>query len=219
MMDESFNRAREVMIQRQLIRRGITDARVLAAMREVPRHLFVPDGSADQAYDDHPLPIGEGQTISQPYIVSLMTVLLDIPAGGRVLELGTGSGYQTALLARLAAEVYTVERIPSLARRAQQIMELLEINNVRFRTGDGTMGWPEAAPFDGIMVTAAAPSVPQPLLEQLAVGGRLVIPVGSHYLQTLTVITRDASGNCTSHDEGGCVFVKLIGRYGWDSES
>lgn len=184
---------RERMVERQIRARGVTDARVLAAMAKVPRHLFVPEEVRAQAYEDYPLPIGARQTISQPYIVALMTSLLDLRGGERVLEIGTGSGYQAAVLAEIAGSVHTIEILEPLARTAQQTLSELGYRNVQFRVGDGWAGWPEAAPFDGILVTAAPEKVPQPLLDQLKVGGKLVIPVGA-YVQDLLVLTKTATG-------------------------
>ena len=197
-------------------RRGIKDERVLNAMLKVPRHLFVPADLVDRAYDDSPLPIGKGQTISQPYIVALMTEALGLDENSKVLEIGTGSGYQAAILAEIAKEVYTVERIPELAERAQKILRALGYNNVYFKIGDGTEGWPEFAPYDAIIVTAASPKVPEPLIEQLKVGGVLVIPVGSELTQELLKITKlSEDGETKVESLGGCVFVKLKGKYGW----
>lgn len=210
--------ARERMVTEQLQRRGIQDERVLAAMRKVPRHLFVDPLLGWRAYDDSPLSIGEGQTISQPYMVAVMTAALTLQGSERVLEIGTGSGYQTAVLAELAAHVYSIERVPALAERAQKTLARLEYNNVSIRVGDGTMGWPEASPFDAIVVTAGAPRVPPPLVQQLNVGGRLVIPVGSSYAQTLQRVTKRDDG--IDYEElVGCVFVKLIGEHGWHEET
>jgi protein-L-isoaspartate(D-aspartate) O-methyltransferase len=190
--DETFIRAlarREQMVEQQIETRGVRDARTLAAMRKVPRHLFVPPGLVDQAYDDHPLPIGHGQTISQPYIVAFMTEALGLEGGETVLEVGTGSGYQAAVLAEIAAHVYTIEILPALADEARERLARLGYSNVKVRAGDGYQGWPEAAPFDAIAVTAAAPRIPEPLQAQLRDGGRLVLPVGDDW-QELVVVTR-----------------------------
>jgi protein-L-isoaspartate(D-aspartate) O-methyltransferase len=185
---------RNSMVDEQIERRGVTDARVLAAMRAVPRHLFVPESLRAESYDDRPLPIGEGQTISQPYIVALMTSLLEPRPGDRVLEIGTGSGYQAAVLARLVRDVYTIEILEPLARQAERALAEQGLRNVHVRVGDGYQGWPEEAPFDGIIVTAAAPDhPPKPLLDQLKVGGKMVIPVG-RFFQDLLVITKAADG-------------------------
>jgi protein-L-isoaspartate(D-aspartate) O-methyltransferase len=190
---ERFAALREEMVARQIAGRDVRDPRVLAAMRAVPRHRFVPPELAAEAYEDQPLPIGEGQTISQPYIVALMTELAALRGGERVLEVGTGSGYQAAVLAEIAAEVYSVEILAPLAQRAAATLAELGYGRVRVRTGDGYLGWPEAAPFDAIVVTAAPDHLPQPLVDQLKVGGRLVLPVGSYY-QELVVCTKTEAG-------------------------
>jgi len=202
------------MVERQIRARGVTDARVLAAMNAVPRHCFVPDDCCAAAYEDRPLPIGEGQTISQPYMVAAMTAALDPSPDARVLEVGTGSGYQAAVLAHLARDVITIERHPRLAARAEGVLKTLGIRNVRVVVGDGTLGYAEAQPYAGIMVTAAAPHVPETLRAQLALGGRLVIPVGSTGFQELIVETRQAHGFHREVREG-CVFVPLIGAHGY----
>jgi len=186
-------RARAGMVDRQIAGRGVKDTRVLAVMREVPRHLFVPPDQASQAYDDHPLPIGSGQTISQPYVVAFMTEQLGLTGKERVLEIGTGSGYQTAVLSRLAGKVFSIEIRPELAAEAAERLKEYGATNVEVRAADGFFGWPEEAPFDGILVTAAPETVPEPLLAQLAPGGRMVIPVGGFY-QELKVIERTADG-------------------------
>jgi protein-L-isoaspartate(D-aspartate) O-methyltransferase len=186
-------RAREEMVATQIQARGVSDPAVLAALRRVPRHQFVPEPLRSLAYDDRPLPIGEGQTISQPYIVALMTELSGAKRGDRVLEVGTGSGYQAAVLADLGAEVYTIEIVAPLAQRAARTLAALGYPSVRVRAGDGYRGWPEAAPFDAVLVTAAPPRIPQPLEQQLKVGGRLVVPVGEGD-QELKVITRTPTG-------------------------
>lgn len=209
--------ARERMVRDQLERRGIHDGRVLEAMRKVPRHLFVDPSLGWRAYEDSPLPIGEGQTISQPYMVAVMTAALTLQGRERVLEIGTGSGYQTAVLAELAAWVYTIERIPALAEGAQQTLGRLKHDNVSTQIGDGSMGWPEASPFQAIVVTAGAPDVPPPLVEQLEVGGRLVIPVGSPHAQTLRRVTK-RDGGVDQEELVSCVFVKLVGEHGWHDE-
>lgn len=185
--------ARQSMVSSQIEHRGVTDPRVLSAMEQVPRHLFVPADVRDKAYDDSPLPIGEGQTISQPYIVALMTSLLELHAGDRVLEIGTGSGYQSAVLGRLVKDVYSMEILAPLAERAEKNLADAGYRNVHVRVGDGYKGWPDQAPFDAIIVTAAPEQVPQPLIDQLKVGGRMVIPVGS-YFQNLLLITKTADG-------------------------
>jgi len=189
----SADELREAMVRTQLAPRGITDPRVLEAMREVPRHLFVPEGLQAYAYEDRALPVGEQQTISQPYIVAVMTQLAHIEPGEKVLEVGTGSGYQAAILARMGARVYTVEIIPALAHRARRTLDSLGYRSIESRVGDGYRGWPEAAPFHAILVTAAPDHVPPALVDQLGIGGRLVIPVGGS-VQTLMVITRTPGG-------------------------
>jgi protein-L-isoaspartate(D-aspartate) O-methyltransferase len=203
------------MVDEQLVRRGITDPRVLNAMRRVPRHLFVEEALQDRAYGDHPLPIGEQQTISQPYMVALMTQLLELQGAEKVLEVGTGSGYQTAVLAELARRVCSIERRPALAARARARLEQLGYTNVWIRVGNGTLGWPDEAPFDRILVTAGAPSVPPPLFEQLVEGGRMVVPVGDCASQTLTVV-ENRGGTMRLSTHGECLFVKLVGRYAWE---
>jgi protein-L-isoaspartate(D-aspartate) O-methyltransferase len=183
-------------------------------MRKVPRHLFIEDTLHYEAYDDCPVPIGEGQTISQPYMVGLMTELLDLTGESVVLEIGTGSGYQAAVLAEIAKQVYTIERIASLAEKARGILEQLQYQNIEFLVGDGTLGWPEHALYDGIIVTAGAPAVPEALLDQLADDGKLVIPVGDRFAQVLQVITKHENRMETT-TSCHCVFVKLIGKDGW----
>lgn len=205
------------MVDSQIRSRGVTDERVLKAMGKIPRHLFVDEGLVEQAYNDNPLPIGERQTISQPYIVALMTDALELNGSEKVLELGTGSGYQTAVLAELAERVFSIERIASLATKARRVLESLGYFNVVIRVGDGTYGWREEAPFDGILVSAGSPDIPQPLVEQLSIGGRLVIPVGGRYTQTLYRVTRvsESVEDVQKEDLGGCRFVNLIGEHGW----
>ena len=217
MPEDRFAAARSQMVETQLMRRGISDPRVLAAMGKAPRHRFIPAVLWDQAYGDYPLPIGEDQTISQPYIVALMTEILEVKDTDRILEIGTGSGYQAAILAELAAQVYTIDRIAPLSNLAQKVLEELGYKNIHVRVGDGTLGWPEETPFDGIMVTAGAPEIPRPLTEQLALGGRLVIPVGDQYSQTLTCVRKTQEGLKFEY-HGGCRFVRLIGRHGWQAE-
>jgi protein-L-isoaspartate(D-aspartate) O-methyltransferase len=214
--EQRFARERDRMVAEQLVRRGIADPRVLEAMRGTPRHLFVDEALRNQAYGDHPLPIGDGQTISQPFMVARMTELLRLTGREKVLEVGTGSGYQAAVLARLAARVCTVERNPKLAARARQTLETIGASNVWVRTANGTFGWPDEAPFDRIVVTAGGPSVPPPLLEQLAEGGRMVMPVGSEDSQRLQIVEKVA-GQPRVTEDSGCVFVKLIGKYAWEA--
>jgi protein-L-isoaspartate(D-aspartate) O-methyltransferase len=211
---DPFRYAREAMVENQIIPRGITDARVLAAMRSVPRHAFVPVTYASEAYEDHPLPVGAGQTISQPYIVALMTSHLRLSGKEKVLEIGTGSGYQAAILAKLAKEVHSVERIPELAENAKVTLKSLGIKNVFVHSGDGSLGWPESAPYDRIVVTAAAPAVPKELTEQLKTGGRLVIPVGERWSQMLEEWERTDAG-LDKLDVLPVVFVPLLGEKGW----
>jgi len=205
------------MVDGQLRARGIADQRVLKAMEKIPRHLFVDEGLVEQAYNDNPLPIDHQQTISQPYIVALMSEAMGLTGKEKVLEIGTGSGYQTAILAELAESVFTIERIAALATRARKVLESLNYYNVAVRVGDGTYGWREESPFSAIMVTAGAPRIPKLLIEQLVIGGRLVIPVGNRSSQVLLKVTRlsqDAE-DLKQEDLGGCRFVDLIGEYGW----
>ncbi len=209
-----FERQRNEMADVQIQSRGITDPRVLDAMRNVPRHLFVSEALTDQAYGDFPLPIGEQQTISQPYIVAEMTQCLQINEDDRVLEIGTGSGYQAAILAQIAFRVYTVERIHSLLVKARSVFDALHYHNIVTKYADGTLGWKEESPFDAIIVTAGAPQIPASLLGQLAVGGRMVIPVGDQYIQELVKLYKDEKG-IHKTNLGGCRFVKLVGEYGW----
>ena len=211
-----FAREREKMVEEQLARRGITDARVLDAMRRVPRHRFVEEGLRHRAYGDYPLPIGEEQTISQPYIVGLMTSLLELTGREKVLDIGTGSGYQTAILAELSRRVCSIERLPRLAERARMLLESLGYANVWIRVGNGALGWLDEAPFDCILVAAAGPSVPPPLVEQLGEGGRLVAPVGDEDNQTLTLVER-RGGELRTRAVGECRFVKLVGKYAWET--
>ncbi len=212
-----YDNLRDTMVESQLIPRGIRDERVLAAMRRVPRHLFVDELIRHSAYDDMALPIGEGQTISQPYMVAVMTELLELKGTEKVLEIGTGSGYQAAILAELAKEVWTIERIAVLTKRATEIFVSLGYENIHFKTGDGTLGWPEEAPFDRIVITAASPKIPDPLMDQLAVNGVLLAPVGSRYSQQLLKITKTKQG-ATEEYHTPCVFVPLIGEHGWKDE-
>lgn len=212
-----FALARKKMVQEQLVARGIKDKRVLDAMMKVPRHLFVEEGLWHQAYGDFPLPIGEGQTISQPYIVALMTEALHVTGDDKVLEIGTGSGYQAAILAELTMHVFSIERISSMAAKARKILDEVGYANVLIRVSDGTLGWQEEAPFDGIIVTAGAPEIPPTLVRQLLEGGRLVIPVGNEYSQTLLKVVKQDKGY-KEKDLGGVRFVKLIGDYGWEAD-
>ncbi len=209
-----FDRLRNDMVEKQIEARGISDPNVLAAMRKVPRHLFVSEALMDQAYSDFPLPIGEQQTISQPYIVAEMTQALQLTKDDRVLEIGTGSGYQAAILAQIAFRVYTIERIHSLYVKARKLFDQLGYHNIVTRYSDGTSGWRDESPFDAIIVTAGAPEIPAVLVNQLAVGGRMVIPVGNQYSQDLVRLVRDERG-IHQVNLGGCRFVKLIGEHGW----
>ena len=210
----SFAEARALMVQKQLRPRGITDRRVLAAMSSVLREEFVPPEYIDRAYDDGPLGIGHDQTISQPYMVALMTQALELSPEAHVLEIGTGSAYQAAILAQLAHDVISVEYVPPLAEVARARLERLGIENVTVVTGDGSGGWPEGAPYDGIIVTAAAPHLPAALTDQLAMGGRLVIPVGARRKQMCMVVQRTPAG-IEKHELAACVFVPLLGAHGW----
>lgn len=205
------------MVETQLVVRGIKNPSVLEAMKTVPRHMFVDEGLSPQAYSDYPLPIGEKQTISQPYMVAYMTEALELTGTEKVLEIGTGSGYQCAVLSLLAERVFSVERISTLASRARRLLDKLAYSNVVVRVDDGTGGWPDEAPFDAIIVTAAAPEIPEQYIEQLAPGGRLVIPVGSELMQDLVKITKDEGGAIRREDLGACRFVKLVGRHGWQT--
>lgn len=209
--------ARKRMVEEQLIPGGVKDSKVLEVMGKIPRHSFVPEGLKDQAYLDRPLHIGSSQTISQPLIVALMTEALELKGGEKVLEVGTGSGYQAAILGRLAKEVYTIERIPSLSLKARKVLYRLGYNNVFFKIGDGTLGWKEMAPFDGILVTAAGPHVPESLKSQLAEGGLLVIPIGAFESQQLLLVKR-YGGHFETSLLSECRFVKLVGKEGWDGE-
>ncbi len=208
------DRLRKEMVQRQIEARGITDPLVLAAMEKVPRHLFVSEALMDQAYGDFPLPIGEQQTISQPYIVAEMTQALELTKDDRVLEIGTGSGYQAAILSQIAFRVYTIERIHSLFVKARKLFDTLHYHNIVSRYSDGTTGWKDESPFDAIIVTAGAPEIPAVLVNQLAIGGRMVIPTGNRYTQELIKIYRDEDG-VQKQNLGGCRFVKLVGEHGW----
>jgi protein-L-isoaspartate(D-aspartate) O-methyltransferase len=209
MNGQDWNALREEMVRLQIERRGVRNPAVLRAMREVPRHLFVPEPMRRSAYEDHPLPIGHGQTISQPYIVAAMTEMLDPKPGHRVLEIGTGSGYQAAVLARLVSHVYTIEIVEPLGKQAQERLAALGYRNVTVRISDGYEGWPEEAPFDRIILTAAPPEVPQKLIDQLRNGGRLVAPVGAGW-QELVVIDKDAKGNVRRRTEFPVMFVPMV---------
>jgi protein-L-isoaspartate(D-aspartate) O-methyltransferase len=206
---------RRQMIEDQLEARGIRDQRVLAAMDTVPRHDFVPEDLKDFAYGDRPLPIGEGQTISQPYIVALMAEAASIAPEGRALDVGTGSGYAAAVLSRLAREVYTVERLGGLCETARRRFQRLAYANIFVRCGDGSLGWPEAAPFDAILVAAGSPALPETLKRQLGIGGRLVVPVGAPHAQRLVKVVRESENAFAEEDLGDVAFVPLVGAEGW----
>jgi protein-L-isoaspartate(D-aspartate) O-methyltransferase len=209
-----YERKREEMVEKQIAARGITDPYVLGAMRKVPRHLFVSEALMDQAYGDFPLPIGEQQTISQPYIVAEMTQALQLGKDDRVLEIGTGSGYQAAILAEIVFRVYTIERIHPLFVKTRGLFDKLRYHNIVTKYSDGTSGWIDESPFDAIVVTAGAPEIPEVLVNQLAVGGRMVLPVGDQYSQDLIRLYKDEEGILKTN-MGGCRFVKLVGEHGW----
>jgi protein-L-isoaspartate(D-aspartate) O-methyltransferase len=216
---DRYAKQRMKMVDTQIRARGVKDVHLLKVMQTIPRHLFVEEAMMDQAYNDNPLPIGEKQTISQPYIVALMTEAMSLTGKEKVLEIGTGSGYQTAILAQLADRVFSIERVASLAGRARKMLDYLNAFNVAIRVGDGTYGWNEEAPFDAILITAGAPKVPSILVAQLSLGGRLVIPVGSRSTQTLLKVTRLSEDihDVKKEDLGGCRFVDLIGEHGWEN--
>ena len=209
-----YDTLRKRMVEEQLIARGIKDKRVLDAFYKVPRHRFVPEGVIDNAYSDFPLPIGNGQTISQPYIVALMTELLELSATDKVLEIGTGSGYQTAILSELTPKVYSVERFKQLSKEAGVALGELGYRNARLMVGDGTLGWQEESPFERIIITAASPRIPLPLVEQLAEKGKIVIPLGESFSQVLTVAEK-INNRLQSREVCGCVFVPLVGKHGY----
>lgn len=209
-----FRLAREKMVRTHLLPRGIKDPRVLEAMGKIPRHLFVEEALIGEAYNDHPLPIGNKQTISQPYIVALMTEALELTGTEKTLEIGTGSGYQTAVLAELTRTVFTVERVKSLMVNARDLLNKLGYKNILYKAFDGTLGWQQYKPYDAIIVTAGAPKIPQPILQQLAEGGRLIVPVGNRYSQELIKVTR-RKGRNIQQNLGGCRFVDLVGLHGW----
>lgn len=202
------------MVQEQIAARGISDPRLLAALRKIPRHLFVDPGIVNRSYDDSALPIGEKQTLSQPFMAAQMTAALSLSGNEKVLEIGTGSGYQTALLAELCFNVFSVERLRLLSRKARKLLDRLGYQNIALHVGDGTIGWSEHAPYDAILVAAAAPTPPKPLLDQLAPRGRLIIPVGDEQRQALLRMTRTRHG-FKEESLGECKFVKLLGKYGW----
>lgn len=214
-MEIDPKRSRERMVREQIMDRGIHTPRILSVMSKVPRHLFVEQALMPSAYGDHPLPIGQGQTISQPYVVAWMTDELDVRPGMKVLEIGTGSGYQTAILAELDALVYSVERVPELYEMARNRLESMGYGRVRLKLDDGTMGWPEEAPFDRILVTAGGPSIPQPYLDQLADPGMLIMPVGPERRSQTLVVLRKEGGRIGRKNLGQVMFVDLVGRHGW----
>jgi protein-L-isoaspartate(D-aspartate) O-methyltransferase len=209
---------RKRMVEEQLLPRGIKDPKVLEAFYKVERHKFIPEDFRASAYADFPVPIGEGQTISQPYIVALMTECLGLTGSEKVLEIGTGSGYQAAILAELAKEVYTIERFVSLAKRAEKVLQELGYTNIKIKIDDGTLGWPEFSPFDRTIITAASPRIPLPLTEQLKESGKLILPLGENFSQVLTVIEKK-KGKLESIQVCGCVFVPLVGKFGWKKEN
>jgi len=211
-----FKELREFMVKTQLISRGIKDELVLNAMKRVPRHLFVDDSMQNKAYEDMALPIGEGQTISQPYMVAIMTELLELKGNEKVLEIGTGSGYQTAILAELAKEVYSVECVTVLAKRSEERLHSLGYNNIHIKVGDGTIGWAEESSFDRILITAGCPKIPNPLIEQLSEGGIIIAPVGDRFSQQLLKV-RKSKGKLLEYYHTPCVFVPLIGKHGWEA--
>ncbi len=214
-ISKKFIRLRNEMLEKQIIARGITDPQVLDAISRVPRHLFVSEALVDSAYGDFPLPIGEGQTISQPYIIAQMTHNLDLKGHERVLEIGTGSGYQAAVLSKIVYKVYTIERNNSLFLQTRKLFDRLKYHNIVTRYSDGTQGWNSEGPFDAIIVTAGGQSIPLPLVDQLALGGRLIMPVGGNHVQELLKLEKTQEGIKTTK-LGGCRFVKLIGQHGWD---
>jgi protein-L-isoaspartate(D-aspartate) O-methyltransferase len=207
--------SRRRMVEQQIMARGIDDQRVVKAMMTIPRHLFVDAGLQGHAYSDSSLPIGEKQTISQPFMVASMTAALELQGHERILEIGTGSGYQTAILATLVKRVYSIERISTLASRARKVLDQLSLSNINIKLGDGTLGWKEQAPFDGILVAAGSPDIPSEYLNQLAVGGKLVLPVGDREQQILIRVTRQSDGSFRHEQMMGCRFVPLIGEQGW----
>lgn len=215
---DDYRIARRKMVETQIKRRGITDHLLLQAMIQIPRHFFVDQAQAAQTYLDSPLPIGYGQTISQPFIVARMVEALKLTDHDRVLEIGSGSGYQTAILATLAGEVFAVERIePLFCKGRENLSRLAGLSNIRLKLDDGTLGWPEQGPYQAIIVAAGGPKIPQPLVDQLSPGGRLIVPVGTDKHQQLVLISKDSQGQATRQDLGACRFVALVGRHGWDS--
>ena len=205
---------RKRMVKEQIVARGIKDKRVIEAMEKIPRHQFIDKTYYHQAYNDYPLPIGQSQTISQPYMVAAMTEILELKGAENVLEVGTGSGYQTAVLALLSSKVYSIERISALTKKARSTLEYLGFRNINLMVGDGSLGWHDYAPYDGILVTAGSPEIPNALLEQLAENGRLVIPVGDEFSQVLNLVKKH-KGRIYRKEYFGCTFVPLVGKEGW----
>ena len=214
--EKNLEYLKEKMVQEQLLRRDIKDKKVLNVFNKVPRHRFVDPAMQREAYSDFPLSIGEDQTISQPYMVALMVQLLDIAKSDKVLEIGTGSGYETAIIAELGSAIFSIERIEKLANKARLLLEKLDYKNIHIKIGDGTLGWEKFAPFEKIVVTAASSQAPRPLLDQLKEGGRLVMPIGPRFSQRLIVLEKSRDGHIDEKDICGCVFVPLIGQYGWE---
>ena len=212
---KKFERWRNDMVESQIIARGVTDPSVIKAMRKIPRHLFVSEALVESAYGDHPLPIGEGQTISQPYIIAEMTQALELKGDERILEIGTGSGYQAAVLAEIVDRVYTIERNNTLFLNTKKLFDKLKYHNIVTKYSDGTLGWSQQSPFDAIIVTAGGRKIPEPLIKQISPGGKLIMPVGNNFTQELIVIEKTKTG-VISKNLGGCRFVKLIGRHGWE---
>lgn len=216
MIEKDFDLMRNMMIEEQLIPRGISDKLVLAAFRKVPRHEFVSKDFLQSAYNDYPLPIGENQTISQPYMVALMTQSLNLKGNEKILEIGTGSGYQAVILAQIVKEVYTVERFKDLADTAANVFKRLGYENIKIKVGDGTLGWEEFAPYDGIIVTAGAPGIPESLLKQLKDGGRMLIPIDSGGFGQTLMLVEKIGKNIRTSEMCGCMFVPLVGKEGWN---
>ena len=210
----NFDSERQEMVETQIVQKGINEKNVIEVMLKVPRHLFVPEKFLSEAYNDYPLPTGDGQTISQPYMVALMTELLQLTIKDRTLEIGTGSGYQTAILSELSGEVYTIERNKNLSEKAEKLLSSLGYKNIKYKIGDGTTGWKEFGPYSRILITAGSNEVPKPLLDQLSNLGKMVIPIGNRLNQILTVIEK-INDNLTKREICGCMFVPLIGEYGW----
>jgi protein-L-isoaspartate(D-aspartate) O-methyltransferase len=213
--EKDYEMLRENMVEYQIKSRGMSDEKILKSMRRIPRHLFVPEQQRIYAYEDFPLPIGEGQTISQPHIVALMTSLLRLKGREKVLEIGTGSGYQAAILSKIAKEVYTVEKIASLGLKAEKLFKELGYRNIKVKISDGTEGWSEHAPYDGIIITAGSPQIPKPLIGQLSENGKIIAPIGGSSVQDL-IVAENIKGKLSQRAICGCMFVPLIGKYGWE---